>query len=73
MSTQETIVCSTEELPKHGSPRDRGRADAYYGRFPHPHKWLDALGVKRVELTDPQEINEYWKGYDEEDDSKDWG
>ena len=24
----------------HGSPYDRGRADAYYGRQLNPHLWL---------------------------------
>jgi hypothetical protein len=55
-------------------PYSRGDADAYYGRQPRPHKWLDNLGAQRVELTEPAEIAEYWRGYDENpSERKDWG
>jgi hypothetical protein len=50
---------------RHGDPADRGDADAYYNRAPSPHKWLDNLGAKRVELTDQAEIDAYFAGYDE--------
>lgn len=57
----------------HGSPYDRGSADAYYGRPPRPHKWTDGLG--RAEVTDltADEVKEYHAGYDQEEDRKDWG
>jgi len=45
--------------------------DAYYGRRPHPHK-RDGKGVC-MELTDPKEIAEYHRGFDDEHDRKDWG
>lgn len=58
----------------HGSPYDRGDSDAYYGRPPRPHKWVDGLGTKRVEKLSDSEIAEYNLGYDENlSGSKDWG
>lgn len=61
-------------LPKHGSPADRGSADAYYGRRRDPHKWPSGTGRgERITLTDPDEIREYHEAYDNEDDRKDWG
>lgn len=51
---------------KHGSPYDRGSADRYYGRAKRPHKWLDACGWKEELLTDPEEIEAYNAGYEEE-------
>lgn len=63
------------EERKHGSPYDRGSMDAYYGRRPRPHIWLDSMGRERVpedKMTKDQ-IKDYYKGYDEEDDRKDWG
>lgn len=50
--------------------------DRYYGRGPSPHKWEDAhthAPPKRIPLTDQAEIDEYMRGYDEEEDRKDWG
>ena len=52
---------------------NRGRMDAYYGRPPRPHKWSDPLGRKEITDLSPQEIADYWRGYDEEDERKDWG
>ena len=63
------------ELPPHGSPYDRGSADRYYGRDFDPHYWPHGTGHgKRVELRDmtPDEIIEYTKGYQEEEDRKVW-
>ena len=71
----------------HGSPFDRGSADAYYGRDKDPHKYVtpqargdtfaDFLAGPspegRVTLTDPAEIEAYLAGYDGETDRKDWG
>lgn len=59
----------------HGSPFDRGRSDSYYRRQEQPHKWLDAIGARRVDDLTPQEIAEYRAGYDwneEYGDKKDW-
>lgn len=60
----------------HGSPEDRGSADAYYGRPPEPH-WYPAgsyhgCRIERGGMTD-EEIALYYKGYNEEEDRKDWG
>lgn len=56
-------------MSDHGSPEDRGSADAYYGRAPRPHRrdgWAD------VPLTDPAEVAAYWRGYRGETERKDW-
>lgn len=58
----------------HGSPYDRGSADSYYRRRRLPHKWPEGTyHGKYVILTDPKEIEEYFLGYDENQDFKDWG
>jgi hypothetical protein len=54
----------------HGSPYDRGRADAYYRRQPEPHKWVTEM---QEILTNREEIDEYMYGYDNETDRKDYG
>jgi hypothetical protein len=57
-------------MSDHGSPEDRGSADAHYGRAPRPHRrdgWTD------VPLTDPAEVAAYWRGYRGETERKDWG
>ena len=39
-----------DELPRHGSPQDRGSADAYYGRHYDPHYYVGAsITSERVE------------------------
>ena len=45
-----------------GSPRDRGRADAYYGRRVLPNKRIGARST--TDLT-PDEVEEYQAGYEE--------
>ena len=63
-------------LPRHGSPRDRGSADAYYGRQPRPHYFVGKTRLSKEIHEDgmsDEEINEYYKGYNEEEDRKDWG
>jgi hypothetical protein len=50
-------------------PEDRGSADAYYGRAFKPHKMIAG---KKVTLTDPEEIEQYRKGYQGEQYKKDW-
>lgn len=65
-----------EGIPKHGSPQDRGSADAYYGRPFDPHWWPEGTGRgKRVEKEDMtiQQVLQYTYGYENEDDRKDWG
>ena len=55
--------------------QDRGLADAYYGRTPNPHMWLDNTGRRLVTKDDmtAQEIRAYFEGYDNQDDRKDYG
>lgn len=64
-------------LPVHGSPYDRGSADSYYGRAPHPHKGgVPGDSGPRVEQLSAAERAEYLAGYaDNEADRnfKDWG
>ena len=61
---------------RHGSPFDRGSADAYYGRRPSPHYYTGAtyMSDKVTDLTD-EEKKEYMRGYCSVDknDRKDWG
>lgn len=61
-------------LREHGSPADRGSADAYYGRAADPHKYPDGTyNGERVKLTDPAEIKAYMDAYNSQEDRKDWG
>ena len=61
------------KTPRHGSPRDRGSADAYYGRPMRPH-YFNGATYQSKEITEDQmtdeEIKEYTKGYDEEENRK---
>jgi hypothetical protein len=61
---------------RHGSPYDRGSADAYYGRPCRPHYFLgdtyNSTEITADRMT-PQEIEEYNVGYRGETDRKDWG
>ncbi len=66
----------TDDLPTHGSPQDRGSADAYYGRSYNPHYYVGATNQsERVEKDNMTvgEIEAYKYGYDNEEDRKDWG
>ena len=68
-------VIKTDDLPTHGSPQDRGSADAYYGRSYSPHYYVGAsMQSERVEkdLMTIGEIEAYKYGYDNEDDRKVW-
>jgi len=68
-------VIKKNELPSHGSPQDRGSADAYYGRPYAPHYYVGAsMQSERVEkdLMTIGEIEAYKYGYDNEDDRKVW-
>lgn len=59
----------------HGSPYDRGSADAYYGRQKDPHWYpygsYNGRRVNQEEMTATQ-IAEYNNGFDNEDDRKGW-
>ena len=59
---------------RHGGPRDRGRADAWYSRSNFPHKYEgDTHTSEHVILTNPEEIAAYNEGYNGEGERKDWG
>ena len=63
-------------LPKHGSPADRGSADAYYDRPFNPHYWPEGTGKGLPVMADDmttEQIAEYRDGFNNEDDRKDWG
>ncbi len=66
----------TVKLPRHGSPQDRGSADAYYGRPFEPHYFTgntyQSTCVVEAVMTVAQ-IEEYRYGYENEEDRKDWG
>ena len=50
----------------HGSPYDRGCADAWYNRPSDPHKYPNGTyKCERVCLTNPEEIDAYNYGYQE--------
>jgi len=63
-------------MKRNGSPYDRGSADSYYGRSPRPHFYTCASyftnKVEQANMT-PQQVQEYYAGYDDNDDAKDWG
>jgi hypothetical protein len=59
----------------HGSPYDRGSADAYYGRSHNPHWYPEgSYRGKRIEEADMtvEEIQAYDAGYEEETERKNW-
>lgn len=48
-------------FPDHGSPADRGRADAHYGRDLCPHKYVNNV---RIELAEGSaEAQTYTRAY----------
>jgi len=60
---------------KHGSPRDRGSADRYYGRPYNPHwHWYSDHGCQVVESEhmSVEEIAEYNEGWHGETGEKVW-
>jgi hypothetical protein len=71
-----TYQIKTEEnMDKHGSPADRGSADAYYGRPKDPHYWPDgSYKGKRIgpEGMTATQVREYNEAYSNEDDRKNW-
>ncbi len=63
------------EIPTgHGSPQDRGKADAYYMRGYDPHWYpqgtYNGPRICAEDMT-PEEIASYKDGYDNETDRKD--
>lgn len=53
----------------------RGKSDAYFGRPPNPHIWLEPMGkhvVPKEEMT-RGEVNAYMEAYEGEEGRKDWG
>jgi len=63
-------------LPRHGSPADRGSADAYYGRPRDPHYFVgDSYRSEEIteERMTPEQIREYLDAYESTTDRKDWG
>lgn len=69
------IVKVEDGLPKHGSPQDRGSADRYYGRPYNPH-WYPSGTHKGKRIGKDQmsndEIAEYYYGFKNEENRKDW-
>ena len=66
----------TKSLPEHGSPEDRGSADAYYQSPRDPHYWqgppLAGIRVPASMMTQAQ-IDSYNTAYFDEKDRKDYG
>lgn len=57
----------------HGSPMDRGRADAYYGRAYAPHWYPEGTGNgERITDLTSEQVAEYTFGYENETDRKEW-
>jgi hypothetical protein len=63
------------DLPRYGSPADRGSADYYYGRARDPHYYLGdthhSPRISKDQMTEEQ-IREYNEAYDNEFDQKNW-
>jgi len=63
---------------RHGSPHDRGRADAWYGRDPVPHCFEGASFMSvRIDIEEMSagEIQSYQDGYYEQlttNERKEW-
>jgi hypothetical protein len=55
------------------SPYDCGSADAYYWRHPDPHWYPEGnvTGPRGTDMTDEQ-VADYYRGYEEEEDRKEW-
>ena len=60
----------------HGSPKDRGSADRYYGRPFEPH-WYPkgTYNGKRIEVDEmsSDQVEEYKEGWNNEINRKNWG
>jgi len=66
-----------EEMPRAGSPQDRGSADRYYYRRYSPHYYEYPFGkgesprIEEDRMT-PEQIALYKKGWDNEDERKEF-
>ena len=66
-----------EEMPRAGSPEDRGSADRYYYRRYSPHYYEYPFGkgesprIEEDRMT-PEQIALYKKGWDNEDERKEF-
>ena len=61
---------------RHGSPYDRGTADAYYHRPKQPHYYEgNSYSTERIEEKDMtgQQLSDYDLGYEMTTDRKDFG
>ena len=71
-----TSIPTKQPNRKHGSPYDRGSADRYYHRKYEPHWWPEGTG-KGLKITEEvmheDELLEYYRGWHEEEDRKDYG
>jgi hypothetical protein len=64
------------DMHRHGSPYDRGSADAYYERLFCPHYFKGATYQSEyVTIADMtiDEIEQYEQGFNECTERKDWG
>ena len=67
---KESMVChyyrfKNEHIGIHGSPFDRGGADAYYDRKFYPHRWTNGNGLDGGTVYDltPDETDAYTLAY----------
>jgi hypothetical protein len=59
---------------RHGGLYDRGGSDSYYRRPRDPHWYPNGTyNGERIDDLTNEEIEEYNKGYYENNDFKDWG
>ena len=76
VTTMRDRASSAMSLPEHGSPEDRGSADAYYQSPRDPHYWqgppLAGIRVPASMMTQAQ-IDSYNTAYFDEKDRKDYG
>ena len=54
----------------HGTPYDRGSADAYYHRMPSPHKLKQGELFTQIPLESHEELEAYMAGYNTEENRK---
>ena len=70
-----TLITRKNNLTGHGATYDRGSADRYYGRPFKPHYYIGATSitplVEEKDMT-PEELAAYKKGWEEQDERKQW-
>jgi hypothetical protein len=69
MNTFKQFLINLEENFKNmnTSPYERGQADSYYMRNKRPHK---VVAGKDIENLSPEEVEEYNKGFEENESQK---